>query len=347
MSPLMPTLFTRRKLITAYQNSPSISTSMTFTFVLLIFLTLPFLTLTATQASLCRTSCGNIPINYPFGIDDGCGSPYFKNLLVCSGLSKLELRTPSGRYPVKSISYSDPHILVTDPFMWNCQDGDDFRATRPFSLDTSTHLSLSSQNDYLFFNCSEQNVIIEPKPVFCERFPERCDSSCDSSSYLCRHLPECALALRTSSCCSYYPKATESLRLMLKYCASYTSVYWRNTGENQPDDQVPEYGIRVDFDIPVTTRCLQCQDTSKGGGMCGFDTLTQNFLCLCDRGNVTTYCKDHSISQHRRNSVIAGTVTGVSVVGAFGVGAGIWYLKKAKAKAPVTCGVQSNENRLF
>ncbi|KAM1033547.1 hypothetical protein ACFX13_037839 [Malus domestica] len=315
--------------------------------VLLIFLTLPFVSLTAPQASLCRTSCGNIPINYPFGIDEGCGSPYYKNILVCSESSKLELRTPSGRYPVKSISYSDPHILLIDPFMWNCLDGDTFRATRPFSLDTSTHLSLSPQNDYLFFNCSEKNVIIEPKPVFCERFPERCDSSCDSSSYLCRHLPECASALRTSSCCSYYPKATESLRLMLKYCATYTSVYWRSSGENQPDDQVPEYGIRVNFDIPVTTRCLQCQDTSKGGGTCGFDTKTLNFWCLCDRGNVTTYCKDHSISQNRRNGVLAGTISGVTVAGAFGVGAGIWYLKKMRAKSPVTCGVQSNENRLF
>lgn len=43
-----------------------------------------------------------------------------------------------------------------------------------------------------------------------------------------------------------------------------------------------------------------------------------------------------------------GTVTVVSAAGAFGIGAGIfWYLKKVRAKAPVTCGVQSNDNRLF
>lgn len=247
------------------------------------------------QASLCRTTCGDIPINYPFGIDDGCGSPYYRHMLACSELDKLELRTPSGRYPVRSISYSDPHVLVTDPFMWNCQDGDNFRPTRPFSLDTSTHFSLSPQNDYLFFNCSEDSVIVEPKTIFCERFPERCDSSCDSASYLCRHLPECASALRGgSSCCSYYPKATESLRLMLKYCASYTSVHWRSVGTSSAspyNNLVPEYGIRVDFDVPVTTSCLQCQDPSKGSGTCGFDTQTQSFLCLCKEGNATSYCK--------------------------------------------------------
>lgn len=274
------------------ENKPSYSCpcfyqSLCFLFIILI---VPQFSLAIAQASHCRTSCGIIPINYPFGIDDGCGSPYYRHILVCSDSGNLELRTPSGRYQVRSISYSDPHIIVTDPFMWNCQDGNHFRATRPFSLDTSVHFTLSSQNDYLFFNCSEEHVIIEPKPIFCERFPDRCDSTCDSASYLCRHLPECATALGGSSCCSYYPKATESLRLMLKYCASYTSVYWRNNGVSSPDDQVPEYGIRVDFDIPVTTHCLQCQDMSKGGGTCGFDTQSQNFLCLCKDRNVTTYC---------------------------------------------------------
>ncbi|KAG8635179.1 uncharacterized protein LOC110603186 isoform X2 [Manihot esculenta] len=297
------------------------------------------------QASHCRASCGTILINYPFGIDDGCGSPYYRHVLVCSDSGNLELRTPSGRYQVHSISYSDPHIIVVDPFMWNCQDGSQFRATRPFSLDTSTHFTLSSQNDYLFFNCSEENVIVEPKPMFCERFPDKCDSTCDSASYLCRNLPGCATAFGGSSCCSYFPKATESLRLMLEYCASYTSIYWKNGG-NSPYDKVPEYGIRIDFDIPVTTHCLECQDMMKGGGTCGFDTQSQNFLCLCNDRNVTTYCKDHGTSrQHSRAGVIA--VTGVSAAWALGVGAGLWYWKKVKAKAPVTSGVQSNENRLF
>ena len=272
------------------ENRPPSTCS--FFFLIILLVQLPFLSLTTAQASHCRTTCGDIPIKYPFGIDDGCGSPYYRHILVCSDSGKLELRTPSGRYPVRNVSYSERHILLTDPFMWNCQDTEKFRPTRPFSLDTSTHFSLSPQNEYLFFNCSEDDVIIQPKPIFCEHFPDRCDSSCDSASYLCRHLPQCPSALSGStSCCSYYPKATESLRLMLKYCASYTSVYWKDIGSPQPYDQVPEYGIKVDFDIPVTTRCLQCQDRVKGGGTCGFDTQTQNFLCLCEERNVTTYCQ--------------------------------------------------------
>ncbi|XP_029129083.1 uncharacterized protein LOC109808621 isoform X2 [Cajanus cajan] len=277
----------------------------------------------------CRSSCGDIPIEYPFGIDDGCGSPYYRYILVCSESGKLEVRTPSGKYPVHNVSYDDPHIIVTDPFMWSCEDGENYRPTRPFSLDTSTRFKLSPHNEYLFFNCSQDDVIVKPKPILCERFPEHCDSSCDSGSYLCRHMPGCSFSFTPTSCCSYYPTASESLRLMLKYCTSYTSVYWRNDGAPQPYYQLPQYGIRIDFDIPVTTRCLQCQDPSKGAGTCGFDTQTQSFMCLCKDGNFTTHCKDYDAAQHNRKvHVIAGTVTAVSAAGAFGIGAGIWYLKK-------------------
>ena len=200
--------------------------------LLTIILITSFSPLISSQSSLCRTSCGGIPIRYPLSIDDGCGSPYYRHILVCSEPANvLELWTPSGRYPVKSISYTDPHILISDPLMWSCQDGDRLRPTRALSLDTSIHLSLSSQNEYLFFNCSPDRVIMEPRyvfvcvcvfvlaideyigsrlaplsteqdalivwceklsrPMFCERFPERCDASCDPSSYLCRHLPQC------------------------------------------------------------------------------------------------------------------------------------------------------------
>ncbi|THU49866.1 hypothetical protein C4D60_Mb06t14080 [Musa balbisiana] len=307
------------------------------------------------QSSLCRTSCGAIPIRYPLGIDDGCGSPYYRNMLICANASRLFLRTPSGTYPVDAVDYTDPHLVVNDPSMWSCRSSgaDDpvlRRAANPFSLDTSTRFSLSSKNDYLFFNCSGESVIVEPKPAFCERFPDRCDSACDSAAYLCRNPPECpdALADRRTSCCSYYPKASESLRLLLQHCSTYASVYWRTVGANFPPyDQVPEYGIRVDFEIPVTTRCLQCEDVRRGGGTCGFETQSRSFLCLCDEGNATTYCTDGTYGGHRASAaVIAGTAT-VSVAGAVGIGALVWYLRKIRKNSVVTCGVQSNENRLF
>ncbi|XP_058095167.1 uncharacterized protein LOC131240745 [Magnolia sinica] len=321
----------------------------------LFLLSLLSITSTTSQSTLCRTSCGHIPINYPFGIDDGCGSPYYRNILFCSNSTTLEFRTPSGRYPVLRIAYDDPHIIVSDPSMWNCNDGARFRPTLPFSLDTSTHFTLSPQNEYLFFSCDVNSVIVKPKTAYCERNPDQCGSACDSSSYLCRNIPECPSALNRrptspyySTCCSYYPKASQSLRMMLEHCATYTSIYWKVLSVAPPYDQVPEYGIRIDFDIPVTTRCLQCQDGTKGGGTCGFDVASQSFLCLCNQGNLTTYCTDVVSSGHEsRVGVIAGTTTAVSVAAVVGVGAVVWYLRKMRPNKVVTCGVQSNDNRLF
>ncbi|KAJ0964962.1 hypothetical protein J5N97_026100, partial [Dioscorea zingiberensis] len=34
--------------------------------------------------------------------------------------TELRLRTPSGTYPVKSINYADPHMVIYDPSMWSC-----------------------------------------------------------------------------------------------------------------------------------------------------------------------------------------------------------------------------------
>lgn len=44
--------------------------------------------------------------------------------------------------------------------------------------------------------------------------------------------------------------------------------------------------------------------------------------------------------------MMVGTVSAASVAGAF-VGVGVWYLRKMRGKAPVTHGVETNENRLF
>ncbi|OAY82828.1 hypothetical protein ACMD2_13681 [Ananas comosus] len=230
-------------------------------------------------------------------------------MLVCnSSNSTLLLRTPSGTYPVASIDYADPHLIITDPSMWTCPHAAAATTTTsasvrsaapPFSLDTSTRFSLSSKNDFLFFGCDPDAVIVAPKPNYCDRFPDRCDSACDSAAYLCRNLPGCPDASAAAGCCGYNPKASQSTRMMLRHCRSYASVYWRTVGGGLPPyDQVPEYGVRVDFEIPVTTRCLQCRDTNRdGGGLCGFDTRTRSFLCLCQDGNATAYCPENASVQ--------------------------------------------------
>ncbi|CAL5038546.1 unnamed protein product [Urochloa decumbens] len=308
---------------------------------------------TTIASGLCRESCGDIPVRYPLGIDDGCGSPYYRNILTCSTHnSTLRLRTPSGTYPVAGADYSDPHLVVTDPSMWTCARPFTSVHAAPFSLDTSTRFSLSPRNEYLFFDCDEARVIVEPRPASCDTYPGRCDSACDSAGYLCRNLPGCRGALEEGNmtCCAYRPRAAGSLRAMLRHCEAYTSVYWRAAGDKFPPyDQVPAYGVRVDFEIPVTTRCLQCQDKRRGdGGTCGFDPATRDFVCICGDGrNSTTDCADgHASGNHGSAGVIAASVV-VSISAAIGIGGLVWYIRKIRPSKVVTCGVQSNENRFF
>ncbi|PPD67133.1 hypothetical protein GOBAR_DD35989 [Gossypium barbadense] len=54
-----------------------------------------------------------------------------------------------------------------------------------------------------------------------------------------------------------------------------------------------------------------------------------------------------TIEQAGLANSVTGTVTGISAAGAIGIGIGIWVLKRVRGKAPVTGGVQSNENRIF
>ncbi|KAL6888858.1 hypothetical protein ACP4OV_009884 [Aristida adscensionis] len=319
----------------------------------------------------CRESCGGIPVRYPFGIDDGCGSPYYRNMLTCAAAAAgagddddaatrtLRLRTPSGTYRVAAADYSDPHLVVADPSMWTCDRPFTGVRAAPFSLDTSTRFSLSSRNEFLFFGCDDAAVIVAPRPPSCDRYPDRrCDSACDAAAYLCRNLPACGGAADQEeggggggnvSCCAYRPRAAESLRAMLRHCEAYTSVYWRERGDAGGGDRVPEYGVRVDFEIPVTTRCLQCQDRRRGaGGACGFDPATRDFVCLCDDGrNSTTDCADARGSRnHGSVAVVAASVV-FSISAAVGIGGLLWYIRKIRSNKVVTCGVQSNENRFF
>ncbi|WOK97559.1 hypothetical protein Cni_G06267 [Canna indica] len=44
--------------------------------------------------------------------------------LLCANDSRLLLRTPSGTYPVATVDYADPHLVVTNPSMWSCRSSD-------------------------------------------------------------------------------------------------------------------------------------------------------------------------------------------------------------------------------
>ncbi|KMZ74789.1 hypothetical protein ZOSMA_122G00570 [Zostera marina] len=94
--------------------------SSPFSIIVIVLLSISFLIPSSSQSD---RECGEIPIHFPFSIDDGCGSPYYRRLLFCStATNTLHVRTPSGVYPVQNISYStdsSPHLIVSDPSMFS------------------------------------------------------------------------------------------------------------------------------------------------------------------------------------------------------------------------------------
>ncbi|PSS07771.1 Wall-associated receptor kinase [Actinidia chinensis var. chinensis] len=58
----------------------------------------------------CRSYCGNLTVDYPFGIRPGCGHPVFRDLLFCIN-DFLMLHKRSGSYRVLDIDY--PHKALT------------------------------------------------------------------------------------------------------------------------------------------------------------------------------------------------------------------------------------------
>eukprot|EP00252_Welwitschia_mirabilis_P021378 TRINITY_DN5473_c0_g1_i1.p1 TRINITY_DN5473_c0_g1~~TRINITY_DN5473_c0_g1_i1.p1 ORF type:complete len:350 (-),score=27.27 TRINITY_DN5473_c0_g1_i1:466-1515(-) len=296
------------------------------------------------QSRLCRRSCGDLQIKYPFGIDDGCGTVEYRSRLVCTREKKLQLRTPTGTYQVKNISYErGPHMIISDSSMWSCSAGGSLPESQIFRLDASTKFSISVLNNFLFFNCNESFVMVQTQPTYCQSQPTRCASICDNGNRLCLNLPACPRSLPAHvSCCSYFPRTSDSIRLMLQYCKSYTSIFWDISQASGTTYGVPSYGIRLNFEVPVTSRCRQCQDKRLGGGTCGFETDSGNFTCLCSGGNSSTFCTDRGHFKHEshpRATAIAGTVIGLTVVAMVAAGAVFWYRRRKRVDQPVKLAV--------
>ncbi|KAH9292323.1 hypothetical protein KI387_016939, partial [Taxus chinensis] len=255
--------------------------------------------------SLCRRRCGDLGIEYPFGIDDGCGSLEYRSLFVCSNNNtQLELRTPTGRYVVANISYDphDPHVIISDPSMWTCGSQLPLsHSHQTFSLDTSKKFFISNTNTFLYFNCNRSSVLLQPQSE------SESESVCDTNNYLCKKLGDCLTRTQHASCCSYYPRTSDSLRFMVENCESYTAMY-SNVG--------PAFGIRLNYEIPITanTHCLSCR---RGGGSCGYHTQFSNFLCLCDHNNLTASSSCSALDHH---SHVAVAVAAIGVVGMIGAG---------------------------
>lgn len=269
----------------------------------LILLNLAFL-ISSQPASGCRTTCGKIPIKYPFGTGRGCGDPRFQNYVQCNS-DQLTFITRSGCYPVASIDYSKQIIYVDDPSMSSCCCS---QPSKGFSLDWNAPFSFTDDNVFTLLDCS-----LSSSPIFKSNnnnnynYNYNYDNAygknysvplCDKQGApICSFLYSCRaismMNLPISSCCVYTPvdlgPAFEMDLEKLK-CSSYSAFYSFSGQETNPDKW--KYGISLKYKFNVydeyPSMCASCE---KSNGACGYGGIYNSYICNCLNGiNTTTDC---------------------------------------------------------
>jgi len=87
--------------------------------------------------STCRSYCGNITIDYPFGLHSGCGHSGFRDLLYCMN-GMLMLHIPSGTCRVLNIDYAYNSLILHDSSMSDC-----------YSLTLTSSATISTSNGFV------------------------------------------------------------------------------------------------------------------------------------------------------------------------------------------------------
>ncbi|KAG2721219.1 hypothetical protein I3760_02G071600 [Carya illinoinensis] len=242
---------------------------------------------TLTSLSLCRTSCGNIPIKYPFGLDDGCGAPQFRHMFHCT--NDLFFSTPSGIYKVESIDYDKKTMVIYDPAMSTCSI---LQPHHDFVLTDIQSVIIPPAQDTVFalLNCSIDSPVLNHYKNLCFNFSGH---SCDELYGACNAFRVFHLLTNSSPpCCFTGYDTVRYMSMNILDCTHYTTVIdTDNLKGIGPLDWV--YGIKLSFTV-ADTGCGRC---SKSGGTCGFDTETEGLVCLCSTyGNSTRECAGGSIT---------------------------------------------------
>ncbi|KAF9674331.1 hypothetical protein SADUNF_Sadunf10G0116200 [Salix dunnii] len=235
----------------------------------------------------CRTSCGSIAINYPFGIDDGCGAPQFRSMLNCS--TDLFFLTPSGGYKVHHIDYDKKTMTIYDPAMSTCSI---LQPRHDFIMTEIQSVTIPPTPDTVFalLNCSIDSPVLKHYKNLCFDFSGH---SCDELYGACSAFRVFHLLTNSSPpCCFTGYDTVKFMKMNILDCTHYTTVV--NTDNLRgigPLDWV--YGIKLSFTVPETG----CERCSRSGGTCGYDTETEVMTCLCSSStNYTRECAGGSLT---------------------------------------------------
>ncbi|KAK9161828.1 hypothetical protein Syun_008169 [Stephania yunnanensis] len=238
--------------------------------------------------SSCRNLCGTIAINYPFGVDDGCGAPQYRKMLNCNS-SDLFFVAQSGNYKVRSIDYDKQTMVVYDPGMSTCTT---LQPHHDFILTDIQSVVMPPTPDTIFalLNCSIDSPVLNRYKSLCFNFSSHnCDELYNGcSAFKIFHVNGTIGVGGTNPPCCFTGYNTAKLMNMdILDCSHYTTMYNVDEidGGEAPMDW--SYGIELSFVVPKTG-CELCQGS---GGTCGFDIETEMTLCLCSiSSNSTRQC---------------------------------------------------------
>jgi hypothetical protein len=252
----------------------------------------------------CRSFCGNITVDYPFALHEGCGHAGLRDLLFCIN-GALMLHLPSGSYRVVDVDYAYRGLTLHDPAMSDCRALDLAPAGRGngFVLEPwrEPYLSPDPDNVFLLLGCRATSPLFQGFPD--RHLPCRNVSGMGCGDYLgClawddyyaggggRRGPSSGDAAgQPPECCALPWGAIRAVNVSRLECEGYSSAYSLAPVRAEGAAAGWAYGIRVSWTLPESNRgfCGACRAT---GGACGHDTESHADLCLCGDWNSTSNC---------------------------------------------------------
>lgn len=246
-------------------------------------------TFSEAAAAPCRTFCGNITVDYPFGVQEGCGHPEFRELVYCIN-NVMMFHVASGSYQVTGIDYAFRQLSLFDPRMSTCAS---MHRSPGFVLEESRsgYLQPTPDNTLLLLGCSNTSSLFQGFPY--KHLP------CRNETFGCEAFYDCpswaGLGHRTKSqkpppCCAVPFASVGDLNLTHLHCYSYSSSYSSAPVKKQ-DPGSWSYGVQLSFQLPADSDfCSPCEASR---GVCGYSvggSSNHTQICLCDGWNSTTTC---------------------------------------------------------
>lgn len=242
----------------------------------------------------CRSYCGNITIDYPFAIQQGCGHPGFRDLLFCVN-DFLMFHISSGSYRVLEIDYAYQSLTLHDAHMSTCDNMVLGGKGNGFVVEQwrAPYFNPTADNVFMLIGCSAKSPLFQGFPG--QHLPCRnvsgmgCDDyyRCPSWSLVGRKRTAPMYGSGPPECCAVAFESIKMINLTKLECEGYASAYSLAPLKIDGPSEW-SYGIRVKYSVQGGDQfCRACEAT---GGTCGFGTDGVRQLCMCGSVNSTSNC---------------------------------------------------------